>query len=118
MMQKATQHAAQQGFKRGDFVLYRDPARYWTGQPNHTFVCQITFSWHTGEWNLRAVETGVETYRVSEEYMRLLPAAEAMVDIDTAPLRADNAAAAMDASALAWLVQNDPRRAISGHPQV
>ncbi|WP_394427214.1 hypothetical protein [Streptomyces sp. SGAir0957] len=94
-------------FHVDDYVLYRDPALFWTGQPDHTFVCRITSTvpYATGtRYNLAPV-TGGLIRDVQSGYMRLLPAADAMRDIDTAPLNADSPADGMTAAAMAWLAQ-------------
>jgi hypothetical protein len=39
----STQHttpAATTSYQRGQFVLFRDPEMFWTGQSGHTFVCR------------------------------------------------------------------------------
>ncbi|MFF8960801.1 hypothetical protein [Streptomyces sp. NPDC014894] len=92
-------------FKQGDYVLYRDPARFWTGQPNHTFVCRIETVWATGLHTLTALHTGRAVYGVKSDYMRLLPPLDAMRDIDTAPLNTGTGADDMTAAAMAWLTQ-------------
>lgn len=95
-------------FQRGDFVLYRDPARFWRGEQAHTFVCLIE--------DVRNYTNAQTRYRLSPltggvipeargEYMRLLPPADAMRDIDTAPLNTDMVADDMSAAAVAWLTQ-------------
>lgn len=95
-------------FKIDDFVLYRDPAMFWAGKPDHTFVCRVSnvVRYTNGEccYNLLPV-TGGLIREVQGDYMRLLPPADAMRDIDTAPLEGDGAADGMTAAALAWLTQ-------------
>ncbi|MER6917087.1 hypothetical protein ABT354_36065 [Streptomyces sp. NPDC000594] len=93
------------GFGQGDYVLYRDPARFWRGLPDHTFVCRIETAWATGTYNLTALATGSTVYDARPEYMRLLPPVDAMRDIDTAPLNTDGAADDMTAAAMCWLTQ-------------
>ncbi|MEV7076655.1 hypothetical protein [Streptomyces sp. NPDC093990] len=90
-------------FKAGDFVLYRDPALFWTGQPGHTFVCRVQRAWTEGTYELVAVASGRFVHDASGDYMRLLPPVDAMRDIDTAPLNTDGAADDMTAAAIAWL---------------
>ncbi|GAB1340850.1 hypothetical protein ACE1SV_74400 [Streptomyces sp. E-15] len=92
-------------FKEGDYVLYRDPAMFWTGQAGHTFVCQVTRAWLDGTYNLTALASGRLISYARPDYMRLLPPIDAMRDIDTAPLHTDRAADDMTAAALAWLTQ-------------
>ncbi|MEU6885586.1 hypothetical protein ABZ918_10310 [Streptomyces viridosporus] len=95
-------------FKIDDFVLYRDPAMFWAGKPGHTFVCRVSnvVRFTNGEvrYNLLPV-TGGLVREVQGDYMRLLPPADAMRDIDTAPLNGDDAAGGMTAAAMAWLTQ-------------
>ncbi|MEU5810962.1 hypothetical protein [Streptomyces sp. NPDC047718] len=92
-------------FRDGDYVLYRDPELYWTGQSGHTFVCKVKKAWATGVYNLTALVSGRLIEFVQPDYMRLLPPIDAMRDIDTAPLHADGAADGMTAAAMAWLNQ-------------
>jgi hypothetical protein len=73
-------------FKQGDFVLFRDPEMFWTGKSGHTFVCRIDRAWTNGTYTLTALATGRTVFEVQPDYMRLLPAVDAMRDIDTAPL--------------------------------
>ncbi|MGC5041087.1 hypothetical protein ACLQ2C_36730 [Streptomyces sp. DT73] len=92
-------------FKRGHFVLYRDPQMFWSGQPGHTFVCKVEQAWSDGTYHLASLATGRVVQYVDPEYMRLLPSVDAMRDIDTAPLNTDGAADDMTAAAIAWLTQ-------------
>ncbi|MEW1551914.1 hypothetical protein [Streptomyces tsukubensis] len=92
-------------FQQGEYVLYRDPARFWTGKPDHTYVCRIETAWATGTYTLTALVTGNTVYHVRPDYMRLLPPADAMRDIDTAPLNTGTGADDMTAAAMAWLTQ-------------
>ncbi|MFD4260757.1 hypothetical protein ACFWR9_24820 [Streptomyces sp. NPDC058534] len=100
--------AAATAFKVDDFVLYRDPERFWRGEPGHTFVCRVSavlrFTNGGCRYNLLPV-TGGLVREVQGDYMRLLPPADAMRDIDTAPLNGDAAADDMTAAAMAWLTQ-------------
>ncbi|WP_225638116.1 hypothetical protein [Streptomyces solaniscabiei] len=92
-------------FKTDDFVLYRDPERFWRGEPGHTFVCRVSavLRFANGDrYNLLPV-TGGLVREVQGDYMRLLPPVDAMRDIDTAPLNTDGAADDMTAAAIAWL---------------
>ncbi|MFB6772778.1 hypothetical protein [Streptomyces sp. NPDC056337] len=95
-------------FKVDDFVLYRDPERFWRGEAGHTFVCRVSavLRGAKGEcrYNLLPV-TGGLFREVQGDYMRLLPPADAMRDIDTAPLNGSDAADGMTAAAMAWLTQ-------------
>ncbi|MFE9637241.1 hypothetical protein [Streptomyces sp. NPDC006463] len=77
----ATTNGKAVSFQRDDFVLYRDPERFWRGEANHTFVCRVS---------------RVNTY-VSGGIRYTLPPADAMRDIDTAPLNTASAADEMTA---------------------
>lgn len=99
-------------FKRGQFVLYRDPELFWTGQVGHTFVCRIDRVCLGDTYDLTQLPKGRSILYANPEYMRLLPAIDAMRDIDTAPLNTDAAADDMTAAALAWLTQ---QRATANH---
>jgi hypothetical protein len=97
-------------YTKGDFVLFRDVERFWLGKPGHTFVGRVERSW-------RHVDTGKVMYDVTElsnlryvggvdpDYMRLLPPADAMADIDVAPLSEPDTGA-MSPAAVAWLRQH------------
>jgi hypothetical protein len=97
-------------YKHGDFVLYRNAERFWFGEPGHTFVGRVERSW-------RHIDTGQVLYDLTElsgsgyvaginpDYMRLLPAADAMHDVDTAPLSEPDTGA-MTPAAVAWLRQH------------
>ncbi|MEU9233565.1 hypothetical protein [Streptomyces subrutilus] len=95
-------------FQRDDFVLYRDPERFWRGEANHTFVCRVsrTNTYVSGgvRYTLLPVQGGLINDAMGE-YMRLLPPADAMRDIDTAPLNTAVPADEMTAAAMAWLTQ-------------
>ncbi|MGR4884016.1 hypothetical protein ACIPUC_32000 [Streptomyces sp. LARHCF249] len=95
-------------FQRDDFVLYRDPERFWRGEPNHTVVCRVSWvnTYVSGgvRYTLLPVKGGVIN-DAQGAYMRLLPPADAMRDIDTAPLNTVGAADEMTAAAMAWLTQ-------------
>ncbi|MEU8550522.1 hypothetical protein AB0C81_26675 [Streptomyces roseoverticillatus] len=94
-------------FKRDDFVLFRDPTLFWMGKPGHTFVCRVADAFHTGaeyRYTLICLSTGQRINgSVRGDYMRLLPPADAMRDIDIAPLNAMDAADDMTPAAVAWL---------------
>ncbi|MER5886969.1 hypothetical protein ABT160_24360 [Streptomyces sp. NPDC001941] len=97
-------------YNEGDLVLFRDVERFWLGLPGHTFVGRVVRAW-------RHVDTGKVLYDLTElssnraragidpDYMRPLPAADAMHDIDTAPLREPDTGA-MTPAAVAWLRQH------------
>lgn len=96
-------------FKVDDYVLYRDPAKFWRGDAGHTFVCRVDNIDHYTSGKIRytlARVTGCGLVRgVQGDYMRLLPPADAMRDIDTAPLNTNGAVDDMTAAAMAWLTQ-------------
>ncbi|WP_328541086.1 hypothetical protein [Streptomyces sp. NBC_00344] len=92
-------------FQRGQFVLYRDPEMFWTGNSGHTVVCRVDRVCVGGAYDLAPLPSGSPIYFANPDYMRLLPSADAMRDIDTAPLNADGAADDMTAAAIAWLTQ-------------
>ncbi|MEU2391920.1 hypothetical protein [Streptomyces sp. NPDC007369] len=92
-------------FKVGDHVLFRDPSLFWAGKTGHTFVCRVTYAWLTGGYDLVCLNTGRKVSQANPDYMRLLPSADAMRDIDTAPLHAEGAVDDITAAALAWLTQ-------------
>ncbi|MER5973284.1 hypothetical protein ABT112_26760 [Streptomyces sp. NPDC002055] len=101
--------ATQITFTRGDYVLYRDPALFWAGRPGHTYVCRVVRAERNtdGHWyTLDPVTGGGRVYAARGDYMRLLPPADAMRDIDTAPLSAEGAAQEMTPAATAWLTQH------------
>ncbi|WP_030423262.1 hypothetical protein [Streptomyces sp. NRRL F-5065] len=104
-----TQSATVTSFAVDDFVLYRDPARFWTGQAGHTFVCRIArivrFTNAPSRYDLQPVTDSGLIPGVQSGYLRLLPPVDAMRDIDTAPLRSDSAVDDMTAGAMAWLAQ-------------
>ncbi|MFJ6792017.1 hypothetical protein [Streptomyces angustmyceticus] len=94
-------------YTQGDFVLYRDAGRFWQGQPNHTFVARVERAWrHAGSGKVLCDLIELSANRhvggVDPDYLRLLPPADAMADIDTAPL-AEPDAGAMSPAAAAWL---------------
>ncbi|MFE5886741.1 hypothetical protein [Streptomyces hydrogenans] len=93
------------GFCQGQYVLYRDPEKFWTGQAGHTFVCRVDRVGLHDTYYLTPLAAGRPIPFASPDYMRLLPAADAMRDIDTAPLHSADAADGMTAAAMAWLTQ-------------
>ncbi|MFJ6669004.1 hypothetical protein [Streptomyces sp. NPDC091383] len=100
--------AATTAFKVDDYVLYRDPERFWRGEPGHTFVCRVSavVRFTSGEcrYNLLPL-TGGLIREVQSDYMRLLPPVDAMHDIDTAPLSEPDTGA-MTPATVAWLRQH------------
>ncbi|MGW6247923.1 hypothetical protein [Streptomyces roseolus] len=103
-------------FKVGDHVLFRDPSLFWAGKPDHTFVCRVEYVWLSGGYDLVCLNTRRKVSQADPDYMRLLPAVDAMRDIDTAPLHADGAANDMTAAALAWLTQQ--HATANGRPEL
>ncbi|WP_411575192.1 hypothetical protein [Streptomyces fradiae] len=96
-------------FYAGDMVLYRDAVRFWAGEPGHTVVCRVVRTEPDGTYELSNVKTLHRIVGARPEYMRLLPPADTMRDIDTAPLNTDGAAAEMTSAATAWLAQQSAR---------
>ncbi|MCX5318099.1 hypothetical protein [Streptomyces sp. NBC_00154] len=97
-------------YKRGDMVLFRDVEKFWLGKPGHTFVGRVERSWRhvdTGKVLYDLVELSGNRYvaGIDPDYMRLLPATDAMHDIDTAPLSEPDPGA-MTPAAVAWLRQH------------
>ncbi|MFJ7209500.1 hypothetical protein ACIQWR_38965 [Streptomyces sp. NPDC098789] len=95
---------------KGDLVLFRDVERFWLGLPGHTFVGRVVRSWtnvHSGKLLYDLVELSGNRARagIDPDYMRPLPAADAMHDIDTAPL-SEQDTGAMTPAAVAWLRQH------------
>ncbi|GAA1552860.1 hypothetical protein [Streptomyces globosus] len=105
-MHAKARSTAEISFKVGDHVLFRDPSLFWAGKPSHTFVCRVEHAWLSGGYDLVCLNTRRKVSQADPDYMRLLPPADAMRDIDTAPLHADGAADDMTAAALAWLTQH------------
>ncbi|MFB7828157.1 hypothetical protein [Streptomyces hydrogenans] len=107
-MRDSAQHAITvpaAGFCQGQYVLYRDPEKFWTGQAGHTFVCRVDRVGLHNTYYLTPLAAGRPIPFASPDYMRLLPAADAMRDIDTAPLNSDGTVDDMTAAAMAWLTQ-------------
>lgn len=95
---------------KGDIVLFRNVERFWLGKPGHTFVGRVERSWRhvdTGRVLYDLTELGSLSYRagIDPDYMRPLPATDAMHDIDTAPLK-ETDTGAMTPAAVAWLRQH------------
>ncbi|MEV7711195.1 hypothetical protein [Streptomyces sp. NPDC088270] len=91
-----------------DYVLYRDPERFWLGKAGHTVVCRVerVIPFTSGEFRYDLVPLGGVNHVIKQArspYMRLLPPADAMRDIDTAPLDTTTGAADMTPAAVAWL---------------
>ncbi|MER6501603.1 hypothetical protein ABT218_19945 [Streptomyces sp. NPDC001455] len=93
-------------YQRDDYVLYRDPERFWLGKAGHTAVCRVDalIPFTSGEirYTLTRLDTGARITSARARYMRLLPPADAMHDIDTAPLDTGTPAD-MTPAAVAWL---------------
>ncbi|MDV5143203.1 hypothetical protein R1T08_02480 [Streptomyces sp. SBC-4] len=95
---------------KGDLVLFRDVERFWLGLPGHTFVGRVERAWRhadTGKvlYDLRELSGNRARAGIDPDYMRPLPAADAMHDIDTAPLSEPDTGA-MTPAAVAWLRQH------------
>lgn len=95
---------------KGDMVLFREAERFWLGLPGHTFVGRVERSWtstHNGKllYDLTELSGNRARAGIDPEYMRPLPAADAMHDIDTAPLSGTDTGA-MTPAAVAWLRQH------------
>ncbi|MFI6530211.1 hypothetical protein [Streptomyces uncialis] len=107
--QNTTTATFQAMFRKDDYVLYRDPTLFWAGTPGHTVVCRVAYveRYSSGKVVRYALVpvTGGLLRDVQGDYMRLLPPADAMRDIDTAPLNTADAATDMTAAAMAWLTQ-------------
>ncbi|MEV8455525.1 hypothetical protein AB0467_28465 [Streptomyces sp. NPDC052095] len=98
---------AEDTYRVEDYVLYRDPEKFWTGQAGHTTVCQVTaivrFSSGERRYALSRLDGQGVIGQARARYMRLLPPADVMHDIDTAPLTAGTGVADMTSAAVAWL---------------
>ncbi|WP_329595900.1 hypothetical protein OG195_44850 (plasmid) [Streptomyces sp. NBC_01362] len=97
-------------YTKGDFALFRDAKKFWAGQPGHTFVGRVERSWRHPEtrkvlYDLVELSSNRPVAGVDPAYMRLLPAMDAMYDIDTAPLSEPDTGA-MTPAAVAWLRQH------------
>ncbi|MFD7761872.1 hypothetical protein [Streptomyces microflavus] len=97
-------------YRKGDMVLFRDVERFWLGQPGHTFVARVERSWtntHNGRllYDLTELSGNRARAGIDTDYMRPLPATDAMHDIDTAPLSEPDTGA-MTPAAVAWLRQH------------
>ncbi|MER5747134.1 hypothetical protein ABT097_28180 [Streptomyces sp. NPDC002225] len=103
-----------------DYVLYRDPEKFWTGQAGHTTVCRVTaivrFSSGERRYALSRLDGRGVIGQARARYMRLLPSADVMHDIDTAPLTAGTGVADMTAAAVAWLAAQ--ATTASGRPEL
>lgn len=100
----------QTAYVRGDFVLFRDAERFWRGKSGHTFVGRVERSWRhadIGKTLYDVIELSGHRYvgGIDPDYMRLLPPADVMADIDNAPLSEPDAGA-MTPAAVAWLRQH------------
>ncbi|MEW1678132.1 hypothetical protein AB0O47_33575 [Streptomyces noursei] len=96
-------------YTQGDIVLFRDAEQFWLGQPGHTFVGRVERSWRHADtrkvlYDLTELSGNRARAGIDPAYMRLLPATDAMHDIDTAPLSEPDTSA-MSPAAVAWLRQ-------------
>ncbi|GAA1143410.1 hypothetical protein [Streptomyces javensis] len=97
-------------YTKGDIVLFRDVERFWLGLPGHTFVGRVERSWTHADtrkvlYDLTELSGNRARAGIDPVYMRLLPATDAMHDIDTAPLSEPDTGA-MTPAAVAWLRQH------------
>ncbi|MEU8718284.1 hypothetical protein [Streptomyces sp. NPDC048663] len=95
---------------KGDLVLFRDVERFWLGLPGHTFVGRVERSWTHADtrkvlYDLTELSGNRARAGIDPDYMRPLPATDAMHDIDTAPLSEPDTGA-MTPAAVAWLRQH------------
>ncbi|MGW9120223.1 hypothetical protein ACWGRV_27030 [Streptomyces sp. NPDC055663] len=96
-------------YRRDDYILYRDPEKFWLGKAGHTVVCRVerVIPFTSGEirYDLAPLDGVSHVIKQARSpYMRLLPPADAMHDIDTAPLDAGTGVADMAPAAVAWLI--------------
>ncbi|MFC9067927.1 MULTISPECIES: hypothetical protein [Streptomyces] len=96
-------------YTKGDYILFRDPELFWLGKPGHTFVGRVERSYPSADdskilYDVMDLSVGCFRKGIDPDYMRLLPANDAMHDIDTAPLNGADAGA-MSPAAVAWLRQ-------------
>lgn len=94
-------------FESGTYVLVRDPARFWLGEPGHTSVGVVRTECDHHHYPKRVRVSDLRTGRdecALPEYLRLLPAGECMRDVDVAPLASDYPG--LHPAAVAWLQQN------------
>ncbi|MFJ4329110.1 hypothetical protein ACIP3A_39205 [Streptomyces tricolor] len=101
---RAPAAAHQTVYSKDDFVLYRDPKLFWEGNPNCTFICQVTSAWSDRTYDLVTLGVRRSFPNVDPTFMRLLPPTDVMHDIDTAPL--SEPASEMVPAAVAWLRQH------------
>ncbi|MFF9818955.1 hypothetical protein [Streptomyces sp. NPDC014006] len=97
-------------YAKGDMVLFRDVERFWLGKSGHTFVGRVERAWRNAEtgkvlYDLTELSSSRPRHGIDSAYMRLLPPADAMRDIDTAPLSEPDTGA-MPPAAVAWLRQH------------
>lgn len=111
--QRTADTAPRARYNAGDYVLYRDAEKFWTGKPGHTTICKVErgrINYNSGETMYDLLEVATHRHLFAHpDYMRLLPAVDAMHDIDTAPLSEPDAGA-MSPAAVAWL-----RRAVQAN---
>lgn len=99
-----SQPSSRRDFDTDDYVLYRDPAKYLMGKPDHTTVARVRYENPRNTLvPITDLATG-EELKVDEKYLRPIPAAEIMRDIDTAPLNTEHPD--LIPAAVAWLQQN------------
>jgi len=94
----------------GTYVLYRDADRFLAGLPDHTRIGRVvpdaTYITHADFATVQFLDGDMRVLRAAPRaYLRVIPAAEIMADIDTAPLALLDQAGPLSAAA-AWLVQS------------
>ncbi|MFD7999899.1 hypothetical protein [Streptomyces mirabilis] len=95
--------ASTQAIIRDDFVLYRDPIKWLNGVDGHTRVYRVETAAHT-RLVLIDIASGARVTDADRQYVRPIPAAYIMCDVDTAPLTSDYSD--LTPASVAWLQQN------------
>jgi hypothetical protein len=111
-----TKPAPPKVYQGGDYVLYRNPEKYLTGRSDHTTVARIVagecgershFHFRNERVTVVDLATGERLTCVQAAYLRRIPAADVMRDIDEAPLNAEHPE--LVPAAVAWLQQHTRR---------
>jgi hypothetical protein len=70
-------------FELGDYVAYRDPAKFLLGDPQHTSVARVGFvlGYAYGLVPIVDLASGAESM-VDPKFLRLIPADDIMLDLD------------------------------------
>jgi hypothetical protein len=95
--------ASKQSIIRDDFVLYRDPIKWLNGVDGHTRVYRVETAAHS-RLVLVDIATGARIIDADRQYVRPIPAAYIMRDVDTAPLASEYPD--LTPALVAWLQQN------------